>query len=79
MKDVPLLTKKSVGDFKQIQIITGSVEIEKMCVSWEMFKMAFKFSKLAKSLGLSVSKPRKGLAAHSTAYVLRNLKANRHL
>ena len=41
--------------------------------------MAFKFSKLAKSLGLGVSKQRKGLAAHSTAYVLRNLQGNRHL
>ena len=41
--------------------------------------MAFKFSKLAKSLGLGVSKQRKGLAAHRTAYVLRNLQGNRHL
>ena len=33
---------------KQIQIINGSVKTKKSCVSWKLFEMEFKFSKLVK-------------------------------
>ena len=33
---------------KQIQIMTGSVKTKKSCVSWTIFEMEIKFSKLVK-------------------------------
>ena len=41
------LTKLSVV-LKEMQIITGSVKTKKSYVSWKMFKMELKFSKLVK-------------------------------
>ena len=37
----------SVG-YSYIQIITGSFNTKKSCVSWKMFETEFKFSKLVK-------------------------------
>ena len=46
-------------------MITGSVKTKKWCVSWKMFEMEFKFSKLVKTkaLCLGVSEPVRRLAA----------------
>ena len=48
MTDVPLLTKMPVSG-SSVETNSGSVKTKKSCVSWEMFKMEFKFSKLIKS------------------------------
>ena len=69
MMNVPLVLKMSPGGsfqknlrwllFKQIQIITESVKTEQSRVSWKMFQMEFKFSKLSlirsKALCLEIS------------------------
>ena len=57
--------------FKQIQIITGSVKTKKSCVSWKMFKMEFKFSKLVEIIVLSCLQVNKtiGCSEYSVRYV----------
>ena len=61
---------------KQVQIITESVKIKKLSVSWKMFEIEFKFSKFlsirSKALCLGISEQTKRLAAHSIAYPLSN-------
>ena len=55
-------------------MIIVSVKTKKSRVSWKMFEMGFKFSKLLKIIVLDVSEPTKRLDVQSTAYALRNWK-----
>ena len=59
-----------------MQVIAESVRTKKLCVSWKMFEIEFKFSKflsiMSKALRLGISEPAKRLAAQSTVYTLRN-------
>ena len=73
MTDVPLLTKMPVSG-SSVETNSGSVKTKKSCVSWEMFKIEFKFSKLIKSSVFQISEPTKRFAAQSTAYVLQKRK-----
>ena len=78
MTDVPLVTKTSMCFFlrnlawlflKQIQIITESVKIKKLCLSWKMFEMEFELYKCSairsKTIVLS-------LTGQGTAHTLRH-------
>ena len=56
--------------------MTESFKTWKSCVSWKIFEMEFKFSRLSsirsKASCLGFSEPTKRLAAQFTPYVLRN-------
>ena len=69
MTNIPLVTKMSVGGSKTDTNNYWVCQNLKR-VSWEMFKMEFKFSKLV--LCLCVFVPTKWLAAQSAANALRN-------
>ena len=65
---------------KQIQIITGSFKTKNSCVSWKMFEIEFKYSKLGPKHCVYVSLSQQNdwlLRVQVTIFVTDNL--NKHL
>ena len=70
MKDVPLVTKMSVGGLKQIQIISGSAKLRDRFLLGICSKWNLNFQNWSRALCLGAIEPTKRLAAQSTAFCL---------